>query len=283
MQTKALRATVKAAGAHEGVDEGVVEAIVAAYNVDSIGDRIIPGAFKNSLDRRKEKGVPIPFVWSHKSDDPFSHIGVVEDAEEREEGLWVRARLDLDEPMAAKCFKLMKGRRITEFSFAYEEVDARPVGEKSDDGTLKELHELDLFECGPTMLGCNRQTSLVGVKNEPASPLKNATFSDVKKISDSAAELKAGRVLSKENEGLVEQIHALAAELLAAVKGDPAETSAEKATPVEPADTSDSQVAEKAAPETKSVEPAEPGTAASRIPSPDLWLLMELEADAEAY
>src|SRR5690349_11867569 len=165
MQVKTCPATVKAAGAHEGVDEGIVEAIVAAYNVDSVGDRIVPGAFKNTLARRKDSGNPIPFVWNHKSDDPESYIGEVLEAEERPEGLWVKARIDLDEPKALKVYKLLKGRRVTQMSFAYAEVDARPAA-KSDDGALKELHELDMYECGPTMLGCNQATALLDVKHQ---------------------------------------------------------------------------------------------------------------------
>jgi HK97 family phage prohead protease len=163
MHIKSCPITVKTAGTHEGTEEGVVEAIVAAYNVDSVGDRIIPGAFKKSLDRHALAGNRIPFVWSHKSEDPDSYIGEVIEAEERPEGLWVKAKLDIDEPKAAKVYKLLKGRRVSQFSFAYTETDARPAA-KSDDGALKDLHELDIHECGPTMVGANPNTALLGVK-----------------------------------------------------------------------------------------------------------------------
>lgn len=165
MQVKTCPITVKTAGTHEGADEGIVEAIVAAYNVDSVGDQIIPGAFAKSLTRHRDAGNRIPFVWSHKSDDPESYIGEVIDAEERDEGLWVRAKLDLDEPRAAKVYKLLKGRRVSQFSFAYTETDARPATKSSMPGALKELHELDIHECGPTMVGANQATSLLGVKH----------------------------------------------------------------------------------------------------------------------
>lgn len=166
MQVKTCPITVKTAGAHEGTEEGIVEAIVAAYNVDSCGDQIIPGAFKKSLDRHREAGNRIPYVWSHKSDDLDSYIGEVIEAEERPEGLWVRAKLDIDEPKAAKAYRLLKGRRISQFSFAYTEIDARP-GTK--DGATKELHELDIHECGPTMVGMNQSTQLLGVKSAVGS------------------------------------------------------------------------------------------------------------------
>lgn len=168
MQVKTCPITVKTAGTHEGAAEGIVEAIVAAYNVDSVGDQIIPGAFKTSLARHKDTGNRIPFVWSHKSDDPDSYIGEVLEAEERPEGLWVKARLDMDEPKAAKVYRLMKGRRVSQFSFAYTETDARPATKASQPGALKELHELDIHECGPTMVGANPATALLGVKQQKA-------------------------------------------------------------------------------------------------------------------
>src|SRR5690606_29066225 len=201
MQVKMCPATIKAAGTHEGTEEGVFEAIVATYDVDSVGDRIIPGAFAKTLAEWKASGDPIPVVWSHKSDDPDYHIGEVLEAEERPEGLWVKARIDLDDPAAksAKVYRLLKGRRIRQFSFAYDVLAARPVEksadgarqelhelkgrrirpfsfaydalgarpvEKSADGARQELHELKVYEVGPCMIGANQATQLLGVKHE---------------------------------------------------------------------------------------------------------------------
>jgi len=165
MQVKTCPATVKTAGANEGVEEGVFEAIVAAYNVDSVGDRIVPGAFAKSLAEWKASGTPIPVLWSHKSDDPDYHIGEVLEAEERAEGLWVKARIDIDDPKSksAKVYRLLKGRRVTQFSFAYDELDARPAV-KDASGAVKDLHELKVYEVGPCLIGANQSTSLVDVK-----------------------------------------------------------------------------------------------------------------------
>lgn len=165
MQVKTCPITVKTAGTHEGADEGIVEAIVAAYTVDSVGDQIIPGAFAKSLERHKAAGNRIPFVWSHQSNNLDDWLGEVIEAEERPEGLWVKAKLDLDDARAAKAYRLLKGRRVSQFSFAYTETDARPATKSSMPGALKELHELDIHECGPTMVGANPATALLGVKH----------------------------------------------------------------------------------------------------------------------
>ena len=301
MQVKTCPAQIKAAGTHEGTDEGVFEALVATYDVDSVGDRIVPGAFAKTLEQWKAAGDPIPVVWSHKSDDPEYHIGYVEQAEERDGGLWVKGRIDIDDPASksAKVYKLLKGRRVTQFSFAYDEVDARPI-EKSADGATKELHELKVYEVGPCMIGANQRTQLIGVKHEQPIVSVQGTYAtgpqsgarvevdgngDVRmyaatganesaqKTTDSAPGQKAGRVLSKQNEDRVAEIARLASELLASVKaeatngdGEPAaESNAEKAAPTEPAAAPDPQAADQAAPESKSDEPAASGVARERL------------------
>lgn len=169
MKVKTCPVQIKAAGSDDGADEGVFEAIVAAYNVDSVNDRIMPGAFKKSLDSWNASGDPIPVLWAHKSDDPDYHIGQVLEAEERPEGLWVKARLDLDEPKSKKIFKLLKGRRIRSFSFSYDIVSAKP-GKKDDGGDVQELHELHIHEIGPCLIPANRETALLGVKNDAPAP-----------------------------------------------------------------------------------------------------------------
>jgi uncharacterized protein len=158
--TKTLPARIKAAG--DGAPEGVVEAIVAAYNIDDVGDKIIPGAFTKTLADWQASGDPLPFIWSHQHNDLDAHIGEVVDAKEVDEGLWVKAQLDMDDPKAAKVWRLLKGRRITKFSFAYE---IKSAGWAEKDGEeFFELRELGLYEVGPTLIPANPQTDLIAAK-----------------------------------------------------------------------------------------------------------------------
>jgi HK97 family phage prohead protease len=154
---------------------GSFEALVSVFgNVDRGGDRMVKGAFTRSL---AEKGMP-PVVWSHMWDVP--PVGTVTSAEETDEGLLVKGRLfvgpDEDHAVARQVYTAMKNGALKEFSFGYETVDSREV--KSDGETVRELLDVDLFEVGPTLVGMNPDTRLVGVK---------------------AREAKAGRVLSQEN------------------------------------------------------------------------------------
>lgn len=155
---KSYRAEIKAA---PNGDAGVVEAIVSVFgNIDLGGDRVVQGAFAKSLERWNASGDPIPFIWSHEWDRPEAHIGYVEQAEERPEGLWVRARLDIDRPFAEQVFHLMKTRRVTQFSFGYTVEDYAVVSD-ADGTTVRELKEVDVFEVGPTLLGMNPATQLL--------------------------------------------------------------------------------------------------------------------------
>lgn len=139
--------------------KGEFEAIVAVFgNVDLGGDRIVKGAFADSLKAWESKGRPIPVVFSHDWGNLDAHIGEVISAKETDEGLHVRAQLDMDDPPAAKVFRLMQRGTLAEFSFAYDIVE-----EKLQNGA-NELLKLDVIEVGPTLKGMNPETQLLGVK-----------------------------------------------------------------------------------------------------------------------
>ena len=196
MQTKDFRAAVKAAGEADGLDEGQFTAVVSVFgNEDSVGDVVMPGAFKDDLERWDTKGDPLPVIWSHDWADPFSHIGHVLKAEETETGLQVTGQLDLDNPKAAQVYRLLKGRRVTQFSFAYDVVDAKP--RKASGG--QELRRLKTYEVGPCLIGANQETELLAVK-----------------ALDYAAGAKAGRVLSQKNYERLTAAHEALGEVLSA-------------------------------------------------------------------
>lgn len=181
---------VKAAGTEDGLEAGQFRALVSVFgNKDSMGDVVVPGAFSGTLQEWKDSGDSIPIYWSHQMSDPDMNVGWVLEAEETEKGLEVLGQLDLEEGASAKAlqvYRLLKGRRVTQFSFAYDVLDGGPV--EKDGDTYNELRELQLFELGPTPIGANQDTELMGVK----------------------ADLKRGRVLSAKNEAtLAEAVKAI--------------------------------------------------------------------------
>lgn len=140
---------------------GGFEAVVSVFgNVDSYGDRMMKGAFTRTL---AEKGMP-PVVWSHEWSTP--PIGTVSSAVETDEGLVVKGRLfigpDEDHAVAKQVYAAMKAGALREFSFGYSTKASNDVTE--DGETVREITDVDLFEVGPTLVGANDQTRLVGIK-----------------------------------------------------------------------------------------------------------------------
>ena len=157
-ETKTFAAEVKAVDGNAGT----FEAIVSVFgNKDLGGDTVMPGAFTDTLNEWAAKGDPIPVIWSHNWDDPFAHIGYVVEAREVEKGLWIKAQLDLDTPLAAQVHRLLKGRRVTQFSFGYFADEVKWVEDPDTGRMSRELHRVSIFETGPTLLGMNPDTQLI--------------------------------------------------------------------------------------------------------------------------
>ncbi|MFE5662451.1 HK97 family phage prohead protease [Streptomyces niveus] len=206
-RTKECKARIKAAGPADGLAEGQFRALVSVFgNEDSMGDVIAPGAFAQVLAEWKASGDPIPVVWSHKWGDAFAHIGSVLEATETADGLEVLAQIeDMDtNPTAKHVHGLLKGRRIKQFSFAY---DVGEGGWVETDDTVNhpwgEFYEIkrfsSLFEVGPCLVGANQQTDLLAAK-----------------AADLARGAKAGRVLSQANYDALASAHASIGDVLAA-------------------------------------------------------------------
>lgn len=198
LETKTVSARivdVKADGA-----QGTAVALVSVFgNVDLGGDRVMPGAFDNTIKAWRDKGDPIPVVWSHNWDDPAAFVGEADPnaVEATDAGLVVPMKFDMDRPFAEQVHHLLKSRRVTQFSFGYFAKDYTTV-EDPQYGEVRELKEIELFEVGPTLLGMNPATELL----EAASAISGS---------------KAGRVLSSKNEGLIRDAHGALGEVLSAL------------------------------------------------------------------
>ncbi|WP_262702042.1 MULTISPECIES: HK97 family phage prohead protease [Streptomyces] len=221
MRTKDFTARVKAAGVADGLAEGQFVALVSVFGTeDSMGDVVRPGAFTETLAEWAAKGDDIPVIWSHRWGDPFSHIGRVVKAVETLQGLEVTGQIeDLeDNPTAAQVYRLLKGRRVTQFSFAYDVAEGAWV--KDDEhpwGGYYELRRLKLHEVGPCLVGANQETELLAAKARGL-----------------ARGAKAGRVLSQKNFETLTTAYEAIGEVLAAAEPEKARTAPQKNTPEEP-------------------------------------------------
>lgn len=189
---KSCPAQIKAAGTDDGLLDGQFRAIVSVFgNVDSYGDVVVRGAFADTLAEWQKSGDPIPVYWSHRMDDPDYNIGYLIEAAETDKGLEVLAQLDLGtdaSSKAAQVYRLLKGRRVSQFSFAY---DIEEQGEVTKDGqTFNELRKLKLHEVGPTPIGANDQTELIGVKALTLDDHAKTLHTALKALEDSGQRVR---------------------------------------------------------------------------------------------
>lgn len=184
MKIKAAPIRVKA-GPDDGLEEGQFEAYASVFdNKDSYGDVVRNGAFTETLADWEASGNVLPLLFGHRMDDPDFNIGGVLEAAEDDHGLKVRAQLDLENPKAAQVYRLLKGKRISQMSFAYDVVEGA-WAESEELGEFYELRKLRLYEVSVVPVGANQETEVLGVK-AAADAL--------------VAGMKAGRVLSAKNE-----------------------------------------------------------------------------------
>jgi uncharacterized protein len=197
---KTYEADVKVFKDSAGVPTGQVEFYASVFgNVDLIGDRVMPGAFDDSLTKWREKGDPLPIIFSHDWGDAFSIIGYANpsDVTPDEKGLRILGTLDInDNPTAKQIHRLMDRRVIKEASFAYDVVK-----EKSADDGANDLLQLDLIEVGPCLKGMNPATGDLPtfVKAEIQHIMKEAGDATVLQTMHDAA-VKLGASCADEQE-----------------------------------------------------------------------------------
>lgn len=130
----------------------------ATWDADKIGDVIVPGAFKKSLDRRAAEGDDIQLYYNHKIDDV--PIGRVVKCAEDKKGLRYEAELSKEDDFVVKRIApAIKSRALKSNSFGFKVKQAEP---RKGGGRL--LKELDLWEISVVNNPCNSRANIEGIK-----------------------------------------------------------------------------------------------------------------------
>lgn len=159
------------AGTDDGLGEGELIAYVSVFgNVDSAGDVVQRGAFAKSIDAWAKSGNTLPILYGHDAKNPHMNVGGVVSMVEDDRGLKVHGKLDLETDTGAQVYRLIKGRRLSQLSFAYDEIRTRPVKGDPRLGSYKSLDELHVHEVSLVPVGANRETAVLAVKSEPTGP-----------------------------------------------------------------------------------------------------------------
>lgn len=186
MHTKQLDCAFKTAEDDTSLKEGEFLAYPSTFTrtPDSYGDIVAKGAFADTIKTWKESGNTLPVMYGHRMDDPDYNIAGVTDMGEDDHGWWIKGTFDMDSPKAAQVYRLLKAKRLSQLSFAFDIDDEATV--KLADGTkANELRKLTVYEASFVPVGANQDTSVVDIK---------------------AAGIKSGRVLSAKNASMLQGI-----------------------------------------------------------------------------
>lgn len=142
----------------EVTQAGTVEGYAAVFgNVDHGGDKILPGAFVESLRRSKQQGRSIKMLFNHDANSP---IGVWDDLAEDAKGLWVKGQMVMEVPKAVEVHALMRAKAIGGLSIGY-------VTDKSDmDNGVRLLQQVDLYEVSAVTFPMNDRARITDVKGD---------------------------------------------------------------------------------------------------------------------
>lgn len=130
---------------------------------DAYGDVVAKGAFERSIKEWADSGNVLPGLYGHRLDDPDFFVAGATEMGEDEHGWWVKGEFDLESPKGAHVYRLVKGRRLSQLSFAYDVRDEGSVEVESGQ-KANELRDLKVYEFSFVPIGANQDTSVVAVK-----------------------------------------------------------------------------------------------------------------------
>jgi HK97 family phage prohead protease len=151
-------------------DTGTFTGYAAVFNnVDQGGDRILPGAFAETLGRKSS----VPLLWSH---NPDQLIGTAGNLSEDRRGLKFTGEFVLEVPQAVSTYALMKKGAVRGISIGYRAVKS------AREGDVRVLQVLDLIECSLTAFPMNEKAVVTEVKTE--SKLETALIEFARALRD---------------------------------------------------------------------------------------------------
>lgn len=165
MQIKSVALKGIKAGPEDGLKEGefIVYPSTFTKTPDSYGDVIAPGAFLEDIAEWASKGITMPGLFGHRFDDPDYYVASALEMGEDDHGWWVKGEFDMESPKGPHVYRLVKGRRLNQLSFAFDVLDSGPV-ELEGGVKANELRKLKVYEFSFVPIGANQDTSVVAVK-----------------------------------------------------------------------------------------------------------------------
>ena len=162
----------KARAGQVNIDQakGIVECFVAAIgNKDSVGDIIIPGAFDDSLKRRKPR-----VVWGHNWNEPIGKVLDIFEVPPKDRrlpqkmfdagvgGLFAKVQFNMNSERGKEAFaNVAFFGEEQEWSIGYKTIEA----DYDPTNQANVLKEVELYEVSPVLHGANQLTGTLSVKD----------------------------------------------------------------------------------------------------------------------
>lgn len=145
---------------------GVIEAIVSVFsNVDMGNEKVMPGFFAKSIERKLPKG-----VWAHDWKQPIAKTleakellpgdPQLPDSLKLLGGAYIKGQFNLDTQRGREAYSDIKFGIVDEFSIGYSVVEDK----KDKESGVRELIKGDWKEWSPVLVGMNDQTALISIK-----------------------------------------------------------------------------------------------------------------------
>ncbi|MAU22552.1 MAG: HK97 family phage prohead protease [Martelella sp.] len=153
----------------DGDQPGTFEGYGSIFgNVDSHGDVVVKGAFRDTLRDWKNKGKLPKMLLQHGmgfSNSDLLPIGKWDHMEEDEKGLFVRGHLfGMQSETGQRVYEAMKAGELDQMSIGYKALDFS-LGKKPSE-PYRTLKKVDLWEVSVVTFASNQLASISSVKSE---------------------------------------------------------------------------------------------------------------------
>lgn len=154
-------------------DSGAISGYFSTYDrePDSYGDIIAPGAFTETIQKRKESGHPFPLCWNHDLDQIIGSVDP-DNITDTDKGPLMTASF-FNTPLAQEKREIVKSGVVYQFSFAYDIEDWAEV-ELEDGRKANELQKLNLFEVSIVPIPANQNAVMTDIKAGRRNSRKDA-------------------------------------------------------------------------------------------------------------
>jgi len=155
----------------QDIPDGFIAGWASTSDIDFIGDKVLHGAFDDSIAEKGLNGPKgIKLLLQHSAHKPAGMINVLE---QRSKGLWIEAQLNLEISYVKDFYEAAKMNGGMSFSIGYRLVEGgfRFVEKDNPADSYWELSKLDLHEVSGVTFPMNEEavmTFIKGITDEEA-------------------------------------------------------------------------------------------------------------------